>query len=197
MSRLYRPGKERLLIIGLPSFLAFLRLLPSCLPFVFLPICLLSSLLVVQDHPHRGMSTVTYMLDGKFEHEDFMGNRGMIGPGSVQWMIAGRGIQHAEMPLHEEGGVNPTGLQLWIDLPQEKKMIEPSYQEQLASEISTVKPSKDVEIRIISGESHGMTGKVRSEGGCWYFVRLSLLRIGLDPRGLPMMNASTGLPTQE
>jgi redox-sensitive bicupin YhaK (pirin superfamily) len=88
-------------------------------------------------------------------------------------MTAGRGIQHAEMPVHKKGGVNPMGLQLWVDLPREKKMMEPNYQEQLSSEISTVKPSEDVEVRIISGESHGATGKVRSEGGCWYFVRIS------------------------
>ncbi|KAL7416744.1 RmlC-like cupin domain-containing protein [Mrakia frigida] len=121
------------------------------------------------DHPHRGQSTVTYMLDGQFQHEDFAGHRGLIGPGDVQWMIAGKGIMHAEMPVHTPGGPNPTGLQLWIDLPKAEKMSEPLYQELKSTEISTAYPSEDIEIRVISGESHGVTGKVRSRGGAYYY----------------------------
>jgi hypothetical protein len=83
-------------------------------------------------------------------------------------MTAGRGIMHAEMPVHEPGQPNPTGLQLWIDLPADKKNVEPSYQEKKASEITTVRPSDDVEIVVISGESQGEKGPVRPLGGCWY-----------------------------
>lgn len=121
------------------------------------------------DHPHRGQTTVTYMLEGKFEHEDFVGHRGIIGPGDLQWMTAGRGIMHAEMPIHEPGKPNPQGLQLWLDLPAKMKGVEPSYQEKKASEITTVHPSEDTEIVVISGESHGEKGPVRPLGGCWYF----------------------------
>lgn len=64
------------------------------------------------DHPHRGMTTMTYMLTGEFQHEDFLGHKGLIGPGDLQWMIAAKGIVHAEMPIHRPGGDNPTGLQL-------------------------------------------------------------------------------------
>ncbi|GHJ83694.1 hypothetical protein NliqN6_0096 [Naganishia liquefaciens] len=120
------------------------------------------------DHPHRGQSTVTYMLEGKVQHEDFAGHTGTIGPGDLQWMVAGKGIMHAEMPLHEEGRPDPQGLQLWIDLPAKDKGIEPLYQEMSSSEITTVRPSPDVEISVISGESHGEKGVVRPVGGCWY-----------------------------
>ncbi|KAI5450859.1 RNA pol II transcription cofactor [Naganishia albida] len=120
------------------------------------------------DHPHRGQSTVTYMLEGKVQHEDFAGHAGTIGPGDLQWMVAGKGIMHAEMPLHEEGKPDPMGLQLWIDLPAKDKGIDPLYQEMLAKDICTVRPSEDVEITVISGESHGEKGPVRPVGGCWY-----------------------------
>lgn len=76
-------------------------------------------------------------------------------PGDLQWMTAGRGIVHAEMPIFEPGGDNPEGLQLWIDLPKAKKGIKPSYQEMKAESLKTIRPSEGVEITIISGESHG------------------------------------------
>src|SRR3712207_6816599 len=83
------------------------------------------------DHPHRGFETVTYMLEGAGEHEDSAGHRGTIGPGAVQWMTAGRGVVHAEMParaLRERGG-RMHGFQLWVNLPARDKMTAPSYQE--------------------------------------------------------------------
>ncbi|PWN44812.1 hypothetical protein IE81DRAFT_328410 [Ceraceosorus guamensis] len=142
------------------------------------------------DHPHRGMTTVTYMLSGQVQHEDFAGHAGTIGPGSLQWMTAGRGIVHAEMPLHRDPKTNakledPIGLQLWIDLPQEMKSSEPFYQESAAEAIPTALPRADQavdtegkgwSIKVISGESHGVQSKVRTpdRGHCWYFdVRLS------------------------
>lgn len=123
------------------------------------------------DHPHRGQSTVTYVLSGMMQHEDFTGSAGKLLPGDVQWMTAGRGIVHSEMPLFDEDPakrVPAEALQLWIDLPADKKMIEPSYQEKKAADIDSVQPSDGVDITVISGESHGVTGFVRPVGGCWF-----------------------------
>ncbi|WVR03465.1 hypothetical protein IAU60_000456 [Kwoniella sp. DSM 27419] len=124
------------------------------------------------DHPHRGQTTVTYMIEGMFQHEDFMGNQGLLGPGDVQWMTAGKGVMHSEMPYFDPDpskAVDATGMQLWVDLPKEQKFIEPSYQEKKASDITTINPQDGVEITVVSGESHGVTGFVRPVGGCWYF----------------------------
>ncbi|OAY70517.1 Pirin-like protein [Ananas comosus] len=108
------------------------------------------------DHPHRGFETVTYMLEGSFTHQDFAGHKGTIGPGDVQWMTAGRGIVHSEMPAGE--GVQK-GLQLWINLSSKDKMIEPKYQELQSKDIS--RAEKDgVEVRIIAGEAFGVRSPV-------------------------------------
>ncbi|KAF9930663.1 hypothetical protein FBU30_000203 [Linnemannia zychae] len=121
------------------------------------------------DHPHRGFETVTYMLEGQFRHEDFAGHSGIIGPGDVQWMTAGRGIVHSEMPVFpEEGEDNDStaivekahGLQLWINLPKEHKMCDPQYQELLDTQIPRVTPQEGVTIKVIAGESHGVVSKV-------------------------------------
>ncbi|KAI0928805.1 hypothetical protein AcW2_004691 [Taiwanofungus camphoratus] len=124
------------------------------------------------DHPHRGQATVTYMLEGSSKHEDSAGHKGTIEAGGVQWMCAGRGIMHAEMPVREPGKPDPRGLQLWLDLPKEYKMVDPSYQELGAKEIPTAYPQGPdgpVRIKIISGKSHGVESPVRPLGGCWYF----------------------------
>ncbi|XP_050256507.1 pirin-like protein [Quercus robur] len=108
------------------------------------------------DHPHRGFETVTYMLEGGITHQDFAGHKGTIGPGDVQWMTAGRGIIHSEMPA---GGETSKGLQLWINLSSKDKMIEPRYQELLRGDIE--RAEKDgVEVRIIAGESMGVQSPV-------------------------------------
>jgi len=123
------------------------------------------------DHPHRGQATVTYMLQGSVQHEDSEGHAGTIGPGDLQWMIAGKGIIHAEMPVHGPGIPNPVGLQLWVDLPRQHKMTSPSYQELLAKDIPTAFPEGSngpSEIIVISGKSHGVESPVRHLGGCWY-----------------------------
>ena len=88
------------------------------------------------DHPHRGFETVTYMLDGHMLHEDHLGNRGHLRPGGVQWMTAGRGIVHSEMPQQAEGRMR--GFQLWVNLPARDKMTAPRYQDIRAAEIPTV-----------------------------------------------------------
>lgn len=124
------------------------------------------------DHPHRGQSTVTYMLEGASRHEDSEGHKGTIEAGGVQWMTAGRGIIHAEMPVHAAGRPDPTGLQLWVDLPENAKMQDPSYHELGPDKIPTAYPKGPdgpAKIKIISGESHGVTSPVNPPGGCWYF----------------------------
>ncbi|KLO07969.1 hypothetical protein SCHPADRAFT_835900 [Schizopora paradoxa] len=124
------------------------------------------------DHPHRGQATVTYMLEGASRHEDSAGHKGTIETGGVQWMCAGKGIIHAEMPVHEAGKPEPRGLQLWVDLPKEYKMVEPSYQELGAEQIPSaypLGPDGGVQIKVISGKSHGVESPVRPLGGCWYF----------------------------
>ncbi|GAA6004084.1 hypothetical protein JCM10207_002418 [Rhodosporidiobolus poonsookiae] len=127
------------------------------------------------DHPHRGMSTMTYMLEGYFEHEDFKGHKGKIGPGDLQFMIAGKGIMHSEMPIHGKDIPDPFGLQLWVDLPSKYKLTDPSYQERRAEEVPTAHPSEHVEIKVVCGEADGnaeegvVKGAVQPLGGCWFF----------------------------
>ncbi|KAG0090520.1 hypothetical protein BGZ93_011216 [Podila epicladia] len=110
------------------------------------------------DHPHRGFETVTYMIEGQSQHEDFAGHKGIIGPGDVQWMTAGRGIVHSEMPVKKQARAH--GLQLWINLPKEHKMCEPQYQELLDGEIKRAIPQDGVVVKVIAGESHGVKSQV-------------------------------------
>ncbi|KAG0027853.1 hypothetical protein BGZ82_008733 [Podila clonocystis] len=112
------------------------------------------------DHPHRGFETVTYMLEGQFQHEDFAGHKGTIGPGDLQWMTAGRGIVHSEMPIKWQ--TRTYGLQLWINLPKEHKMCEPQYQELLDGEIKRAVPQDGVVVKVIAGESHGVKSQNKS-----------------------------------
>lgn len=123
------------------------------------------------DHPHRGQTTVTYMMEGAFLHEDSAGHKGKLGPGDVQWMVAGRGIIHAEMPVKGPGVPNPEGMQLWVDLPKAHKMVDPSYQELNHKDIPSAYPEGEggPVIKVISGTSHGVESPVRPLGGCWYF----------------------------
>jgi len=109
-------------------------------------------------HPHRGIETVTYMLEGTTAHRDSLGNTGVIGHGDVQWMSAGRGILHEEMPKRGPSG-NIIGFQLWVNLPSHLKMSEPRYQEVTSSTIPTYE--KDgVKIRIVAGTVEGVAGPV-------------------------------------
>jgi redox-sensitive bicupin YhaK (pirin superfamily) len=108
------------------------------------------------DHPHRGQETITYMKKGYVDHEDFTGSAGTIGPGDLQFMTAGRGVVHAEMPRIGDDGVAPEGMQLWVDLPVKLKECEPRYRDLRAKEVPISKPNDKVEIKVISGESHGV-----------------------------------------
>ncbi|KAK3814814.1 MAG: RmlC-like cupin domain-containing protein [Linnemannia elongata] len=110
------------------------------------------------DHPHRGFETVTYMIEGQVQHEDFAGHKGTIGPGDLQWMTAGRGIVHSEMPVKTETRIH--GLQLWINLPKEHKMCEPQYQELRDAQIPRATPQDGVVVKVIAGESHGVKSQV-------------------------------------
>lgn len=107
------------------------------------------------DHPHRGQETITYVLQGNVDHEDFTGSKGTIGPGDLQFMTAGRGIVHAEMPRKGDNGEIPEIMQLWVDLPKDLKDCEPRYRDLKAQDIPVVNPSDKVEIKVISGESYG------------------------------------------
>jgi redox-sensitive bicupin YhaK (pirin superfamily) len=109
-------------------------------------------------HPHRGIETVTYMLDGSVNHRDSLGNAGVIGAGDVQWMTSGRGIMHEEMPRRGESG-NIYGFQLWVNLPAAQKMDQPRYQEVTSSSIPVIE--KDgATIRLVAGELDGVRGPV-------------------------------------
>lgn len=110
------------------------------------------------DHPHRGFETVTYMLEGRFEHKDSRGNSGKLGPGDVQWMTAGAGVIHSEMPEKEflRKGGNLHGFQLWVNLPQRDKMIKPHYQDIPASKIPLARTEDGaVKVKVIAGEALG------------------------------------------
>ncbi len=111
------------------------------------------------DHPHRGFETVTYMIDGAMRHRDNAGNEGLLGPGSVQWMTAGRGIIHSEMPEQEEGLMK--GFQLWVNLPAKLKMCAPRYQDIPAADVPVIEPAPGVRVKVIAGEVFGVIGPVR------------------------------------
>jgi len=107
------------------------------------------------DHPHRGQETVTLVMKNYVLHEDFTGKKGILRPGDLQFMTAGRGIVHSEM-LYAPDGTNVEGLQLWVDLPKELRHSEPRYRDLRAEEIPVVKPNDKVQVKVISGKSYGV-----------------------------------------
>ena len=110
-------------------------------------------------HPHRGFETVTYLLQGKMRHRDNAGHEGIIEAGSIQWMTAGRGIVHSEMPEQENGMLE--GFQLWVNLPAEHKMDQPAYQEVAAGDIPVERRGKHAKLKVIAGmTSQGTAGPV-------------------------------------
>jgi len=111
-------------------------------------------------HPHRGMETITYVLDGDVEHSDSMGNRGVISAGDVQWMTAGSGIIHQEMPKGDRKG-QMWGFQLWSNLPASRKMMDPRYREVKRSDIPEVTTKDGATVRVVCGEVDGTRGPVR------------------------------------
>ena len=167
------------------------------------------------DHPHRGFETVTYMLDGRMRHEDVLGNRGDLGPGDAQWMTAGHGIIHSEMPQQAEGRMR--GFQLWINLPSREKMQPAGYRDVPASQVPTVDlgdgaTAKVIAGRLVHGGGHtdgpimgpttrplyvdlripaGGVVEIPIEGGHRAFVYLyeGDLRVGAERRELPTQSA--------
>ena len=111
-------------------------------------------------HPHRGIETITYMLDGTVEHGDSMGNKGIIGPGDVQWMTAGSGIIHQEMPKGDRKG-RMGGFQLWANLPRSHKMMDPRYRGITDDEIPMVRLGSGGTVKVICGDVAGTRGPVR------------------------------------
>jgi redox-sensitive bicupin YhaK (pirin superfamily) len=110
------------------------------------------------EHPHRGFETVTYMLDGRMRHRDNHGHEGVLVPGSVQWMTAGRGIVHSEMPQQQEGRMR--GFQLWLNLPARDKMTDPKYQEFGPDQIPVATPGEGVSIKVIAGQVGTVKGPI-------------------------------------
>jgi redox-sensitive bicupin YhaK (pirin superfamily) len=111
-------------------------------------------------HPHRGIETITYVLHGDIEHGDSMGNQGVIGSGDVQWMTAGSGVIHQEMPKGSDSGLM-WGFQLWANLPADQKMMTPRYRDIKAADIPEVELENDVRIKIICGSINSVTGPVQ------------------------------------
>ncbi len=110
------------------------------------------------DHPHRGFETVTLMLEGRMRHRDSVGNVGLLEPGSVQWMTAGRGIIHSEMPEQQEGRM--AGFQLWVNLAAKDKMCAPAYRDIAPQQVPVLELAGGVRVRVIAGASHGVAGAV-------------------------------------
>jgi redox-sensitive bicupin YhaK (pirin superfamily) len=113
------------------------------------------------NHPHRGFETVTYMIAGRMRHKDSAGNEGLLQNGGVQWMTAGRGLTHSEMPEQEEGAME--GFQLWLNLPAVNKLCAPGYRDIQSDDIPEVTTGNDVLVRVIAGASHGVDGAVHRE----------------------------------
>ena len=113
------------------------------------------------DHPHRGFETVTYMLSGRMRHRDSAGHEGLLGDGGVQWMIAGSGVIHSEIPEQKDGVME--GFQLWLNLPAQNKMANPWYKDFASESIPEYVTEKDVTVRVIAGTSNGITGAVKRE----------------------------------
>ena len=124
------------------------------------------------DHPHRGFETVTYMLAGRMRHEDNKGNKGLLGPGSVQWMTAGRGIVHSEMPEQQDGLM--WGFQLWINLPAKEKMSAPRYQDIPPADLPVVKAATGVAVKVIAGAFGGTQGPVAPKATAPLFLDIEI-----------------------
>jgi len=114
------------------------------------------------EHPHRGFETVTYMLNGRMRHRDSAGNEGLVTNGGVQWMTAGRGVIHSEMPEQEEGLME--GFQLWLNLPAKDKMSAPWYRDIPTEQVPRFTLASGATVQVIAGSTHGVTGAVQRDG---------------------------------
>lgn len=134
-------------------------------------------------HPHRGIETVTYLIAGHVEHGDSLGNKGVIGNGDCQWMTAGRGIIHQEMPKPSE---QMLGVQLWLNLPKRDKMTAPQYNDITADSIPVIK-EQGYEVRVLSGEYKGTSGAMQAQ-----YVDMLFLDVNLEPNA----NWSMGIDSE-
>ena len=135
------------------------------------------------EHPHRGFETVTYMLAGRMRHGDNQGNSGLLEAGSVQWMTAGRGILHSEMPEQENGLM--WGFQLWVNLPARSKMMAPRYQDIPAALIPELTTPAGNRMRVIAGQFHGANGPVQGIEAEPIYLDLELSALGAETIPLP------------
>ena len=124
------------------------------------------------DHPHRGFETITYMIAGRMRHRDSAGHEGLLQNGGVQWMTAGRGVIHSELPEQEEGTME--GFQLWLNLPGRDKMATPWYQDFQSADIPEFVTDAGVAVRVIAGSSHGVAGAVQREATAPLYLDLHL-----------------------
>ena len=130
------------------------------------------------EHPHRGFETVTYMLDGRMRHRDNHGNEGLLVPGAVQWMTAGRGVVHSEMPEQQEGRMR--GFQLWVNLPSRLKMSEPAYQEFAPERIPVVQPAEGVSIKVVGELNRPPYEKSNAGAALYEHAKTLAAEIGFD-----------------
>ncbi len=139
-------------------------------------------------HPHRGIETFTYLIEGEIDHQDSLGNSGVIRGGDCQWMTAGRGILHQEMPkAPKDGRGRMLGLQLWINLPAKHKMTEPKYRDITAASVPVVQETAAA-VRVVSGEYKGQSGAARGE-----YVDALFLDVTLAPNGLWALDTPPGV----
>ena len=124
------------------------------------------------DHPHRGFETITYMLAGRMRHRDSAGHEGLLESGGVQWMTAGRGVIHSEIPQQEQGAME--GFQLWLNLPAKDKMCAPWYRDFAAADLPRFKTAAGVDAILIAGESHGIAGAVTRTATAPFYLDLHL-----------------------
>jgi redox-sensitive bicupin YhaK (pirin superfamily) len=140
------------------------------------------------DHPHRGFETVTYMLDGRMRHRDNHGNEGVLVPGSVQWMTAGRGLVHSEMPEQQEGRMR--GFQLWLNLPARDKMTAPKYQEFGPERIPTASPAAGVSAKVIAGQVGDTEGPISQPATDPTYLDVAIAPGALFEHALPADHAA-------
>ena len=136
------------------------------------------------DHPHRGFETVTYMLSGRMRHRDSAGNEGLLANGGVQWMTAGRGVIHSEMPEQEQGVME--GFQLWVNLPARHKMDEPWYRDFASDEIPEYVTADGVRVRVIAGASNDVEGAIVRENTEPLYLDVHLPEGATFQTGLPV-----------
>ena len=133
-------------------------------------------------HPHRGFETITYMLQGRMRHRDSVGNNGLLTPGAVQWMTAGRGVIHSEMPEQQDGAME--GFQLWLNLPARDKLCAPWYRDVRPEEIPEWQ-GEGVTARVIAGATHGLAGAVQREATAVLYLDLHLAPGAVFEHALP------------